>query len=188
MDIPVNEPLSIRSGNTVKWRKSLSDYPANDGWALTYTLTLQSDFSKRLQVAAVVDGADFVTTLTAVQTAAMPAGTYNLFGSVSKSGERYDVFAGTIEIKPDLASLLTGDHRSDIKRKLDAIEAAIEGKATVDQLSLSINGRSITRYSLAEMLTLRDRLKADYQKELQAEQFGRTGINPRRVGVRFARV
>lgn len=188
MDIPVNEPLSIRSGNTVKWRKSLSDFPANDGWALTYVLTLQSDFSKRLSKAAVQDSADFVTTLTAADTAALPAGTYNLFGSVSKSGERYDVFAGTIEIKPDLAALTTGDHRSDIKRKLDAIEAAIEGKATVDQLSLSINGRSITRYSLAEMLVLRDRLKADYQKELQAERFGQTGINSRRVGVRLVRV
>lgn len=188
MDIPSSEPQVIRSGNTVKWRKTLSDFPANDGWALTYILTLQSDYSKRLSKAAVQDGADFVTTLSAAETAALSAGTYNLFGAVSKSGERYDVFAGTLELKLDPAALLTGDHRSDTKRKLDAIEAAIEGKATVDQLSLSINGRSITRYSLAEMLTLRDRLKADYQKELQAEQFGRTGINPRRVGVRFARV
>lgn len=188
MDIPSNEPLSIRSGNTVKWRKSLTDYPANDGWALTYTLTLQSDFSKRLQVSAVADSADFVTTLSAAQTAALTVGTYNLFGSVLKSGERYDIFTGTIEVKPDLAALTTGDYRSDIKKKLDAVEAAILGKATNDQQSMQINGRAVTRYSLAEMLVLRDRLKADYEKELQAEKFATTGINPRRVGVRFVRV
>lgn len=188
MDILSSEPISIRSGNTVKWRKSFTSYPANDGWALTYVLTLQSDFSKRLSVAAVADSADFVTTLSAAQTAALTPGTYNLFGSVLKAGERYDVFTGTIELKPDLAAILTGDHRSDIKKKLDAVEAAILGKATVDQQSVQINGRSVTRYSLAEMLVLRDRLKADYQKELQAEQIARTGINPRRVGVRFARL
>lgn len=186
MDIPSAEPTSIRSGDTVQWNKSFDEYPADSGWSLVYTLTLQSDFSKRLQVTASTSGRDYLVTLSAAQTAALPAGTYNLFGHVSNGSERYQVFASTIELKPNLAAMTTGDGRSDIKKKLDAIEAVIMGSATVDQQSLQINGRAISRYSMADKLLLRDRLKADYQKELQAEQFGRTGINPRRIGVRFA--
>ena len=189
MDIPDQEPTSIRSGDLISWRKDLSaDYPADAGWALLYTLTLQSNAATRLQVTAAATGKTFLATLTAAQTAALPAGTYHLFGHVSKAIERYQVHASTIELTPNLAAVLTGDLRSEIKKKLDAVEAVILGKATLDQQAIQINGRSLTRYSMAEMLQLRDRLKADYQKELQAEQLAQTGINPRRIGIRTLRV
>ena len=189
METPSIEPSSIRSGDTVSWSKDLSaDYPANGGWSLVYTLTLQSDFSKRLQVTATTVGATFLATITKAQTAALTAGTYNLFGHVSSVTERHQVFQGTLEVLPDLAAVLTGDGRSIVKRTLDAIQAVIENRASVDQESVSINGRSLNRTPIADLLVLYDRYKTEYKKELNAEQMARTGMNPRKIGVRFARV
>lgn len=169
--IPDQEPAAIRAGDTIKWNKDLSsDYPANDGWSLVYTLTLQSDASKRLQLTATANGAAFLATITAAQTAALVAGTHNLFGHVSKSGDRYQVYQGTVTVTPDLAVVLTGDYRSSIKKTLDAIDAVILGRASIDQQAMTINGRTLARTPIPELLTLRDRYKSDYAAELQAER------------------
>src|SRR3990167_10017627 len=82
---------------------------------------------------------------------------------VSKSGERYPIDNGTLNITRDLASVSTTyDGRSHVKKVLDAIEATIEGTATKEQTSMSIAGRTITRRTVQELLVLKDRYKAEY--------------------------
>jgi hypothetical protein len=71
---------------------------------------------------------------------------------------------------------------------LDALEAVIEGKATSDQLSYSIAGRSISKMSPAEILQWRDLYKTEYQREMDAEKISQGIESPRRIGVRFRRV
>jgi len=34
--IPTKEPLTIRAGDTIKWKRSIDDYKASDGWTLKY--------------------------------------------------------------------------------------------------------------------------------------------------------
>ena len=189
MEIPTIEPTAIRAGDSVSWSKSLaSSYPPSGGWTLVYTLALQSDASKRLQVSATSSGDVFLVSLTKEQTDSLPPGTYSLFGHVLKGAERYQIFVGTVQLLPNLAVLLTGDLRSGVKRTLDAIEAVIERRATSDQQSMTINGRSLTRIPLPELIVLRDKYKAEYQQELMAEQLARTGIDSRNIGVRFVRI
>ena len=36
-DIPTKEPLTIRTGDTIEWTKSIDDYKASDGWTLNYS-------------------------------------------------------------------------------------------------------------------------------------------------------
>ena len=36
--IPTAVPATLRAGDTATWRRTLSDYPANDGW--THALSL----------------------------------------------------------------------------------------------------------------------------------------------------
>lgn len=189
MEIPTIEPTSIRSGDTTSWSKSLLDsYPPNSGWSLVYTLVLQSDASKRLQVTSTDSNNIFLATITAAQSAALTAGTYTLFGHVLKGSERYQVFAGTIEVLPNIAAVLTGDVRSPVKQTLDAIEAVILRRATSDQQSMTINGRSLSRIPITELLVLRDRYRADYNAELAKEQAAHTGLDPKNIGVRFVRI
>jgi hypothetical protein len=189
MEIPTIEPTSIRSGDTTSWSKSFADtYPPSSGWALVYTLVLQSDASKRLQVTSTDSNNIFLATISAAQSAALTPGTYSLFGHVSKASERYQVFVGTVEVLPNIAAVLTGDIRSSVKRTLDAIEAVIERRATSDQQSMTINGRSLSRIPVTELIVLRDRYRTDYNAELAKEQLGRTGLDTKNIGVRFVRI
>jgi hypothetical protein len=106
---------------------------------------------------------------------------------VTKATEIYTVGQGTIEILPNLADATTYDFRSHAKTMLEAIEAAFEGKASSTQLEMEINGRRIKSFSPSEMIQWRSFYKAEVAKEAQAETLARTGVNPRRIGVRFAR-
>lgn len=184
--VPDNEPSFIRAGDTTSWNKDVApDYPATDGWSLLYTLTLQSDFTKRLQITATANGAAFLATLTAAQTAALTPGIYNLFGHVSKASDRYQIYHGTIEVKPNLAALTSGDYRSTVKKTLDAIEAVLLGRAALDQQSMEINGRRLDRTSIPDLITLRDRFKAEYVSERNAERIA-NGLGSRsKVLTRF---
>ena len=41
-ETPTKEPETVRAGDTIKWKKSVSDYAASDGWTLKYSLRGQS--------------------------------------------------------------------------------------------------------------------------------------------------
>lgn len=113
----------------------------------------------------------FDVTVSATATAAYTAGTYKYVIYMTKSGERYQVESGTVEIKPDFTVLTsTADTRSHVKKVLDAIEAVIESRATVDQMSYSIAGRSLSRTPIAELLKLRQTYRTEYALEVKAEK------------------
>ena len=50
---------------------------------------------------------------------------------------------------------------------LDSLEAVISNRANIDQSSMSIAGRSLSRMSVDELLTFRNRYKAEYLKEIK---------------------
>ena len=183
--IPSTEPSSFRAGDLLAWTKALSDYPANAGWALVYTLI---NATAKITITASASGAEFSVSVPAATTAAYTAGDYQWMARVTKATEIYTVGQGTVTILPNLATATTFDVRSHAKTMLDAIEAAYEGKASSTQLEMEINGRRIRNFSPEEMIRWRSFYKAEVAKEAQAETFARTGINPRRMGVRFTRV
>jgi|CXWL01.1.fsa_nt_gi hypothetical protein len=182
--IPSTEPSSFRAGDLLAWTKSLSDYPANAGWTLVYTLI---NASAKITITASASGADFSVSVPAATTAGYTAGDYQWMARVTKATEIYTVGHGTVTILPNLAAATTFDFRSHAKTMLDAIEAAFEGKASSTQLEMEINGRRIRSFSPEEMIRWRSYYKQAVASEAQAESFARTGINPRRIGVRFSR-
>lgn len=183
--IPSTEPSSFRAGDLLAWTKSLSDYPANDGWALAYTFI---NAASKITINASASGADFAVSVAAATTAGYTAGAYSWMARVTKSTEIYTVGQGTIEILPNLAALTTYDGRSHAKVMLEAIEAAFEGKASTTQLEMEINGRRVRNFTPAELIQWRSFYKAEVAKEARAESLARTGINKNRIGVRFSRV
>ena len=60
-----------------------------------------------------------------------------------------------------------------VRRVIDAIEAVIERRATKDQKSYSIDGRSLERTPIDELLLLRDRYRAEWQRLLASPQTDR---------------
>ena len=57
--------------------------------------------------------------------------------------------------------------RSHANVVLDAIEAVIENRATIDQQSMAIAGRSLSRMSIDDLLNFRNQYKNEYLRELK---------------------
>ncbi|MEM7217715.1 MAG: hypothetical protein AAF515_05080 [Pseudomonadota bacterium] len=84
----------------------------------------------------------------------------------TQDGERVTPRDGTIEIDRDFTDgLSVNDSLSHAERVLRAIEAMIEGRATKDQQSTSLNGTSLSRFSWEELLGLRDRYRQEVNQE-----------------------
>lgn len=173
-----NVPTSLTAGDTWEWTSDHTDYPAGT-WALTYYFWKQG---KTFSAAATADGTTHSVTVAAATTANYPVGRYRYQGRVSYSGEVFTVEDGWLEVLPNPATA-TADPRSWARRTLDAVEAFLEGNASTAQASMSIAGRSISRWSLPELQQFRQ----DLQQEVRTEEQGaRAGLG-RNIKVRFGR-
>lgn len=182
LTVPTREPESVRVGDTLKFTKSLPDFdPAAD--TLNYSFVNASN----IYTVTATDNGDgnFLINVLPATTAAWAAGSYRWAAQVTTAGgEKHTVESGTINILPDLMSAAVDD-RSHVKKVLDALEAVIENKATKDQLSYSIGGRSISLMSTSDILLFRDRYKAEYQAEQRAERIKRGLGHGGKIKVRF---
>jgi hypothetical protein len=184
--IPSSEPTSIMAGDTIPWTKSLSDYPASAGWALSYAFRLQQGAGV-LNVTASASGDNFAATITAAQSALMTAGIWIWSSYVTKTTERYHISSGTLTVSPNLAAIdYAIDLRSSAKKALDNALAMWE--AVKLGQTVMLNGRTYTQHNLKDLILFVNQCKSDYAKEVQAEKFETTGINTRRIGVRLTRV
>lgn len=163
MNIAAIEPISFTKGDSLSWCKMLSDYPASS-WALTYYIRGTAS----LDVVATSDGDTHVVSLTTAQTATLDAGDYWWQAKASKGADIVTVASGQFTVFPSLNDTVAGhDGRSHVKRTLDALEAMIEKRATLDQQSYSINGRSLSRMTMDEILAWADKYRRFYRDELR---------------------
>jgi len=179
--IPTQEPLVIIQGQSVTWKRTLSDYPADEGWALTYHLVKPGT---KLSIETTDDGAGaHLVSKDKTATAAWPDGRYHAQGLVVKGDEAHVEFEGTFQIKKGFAAVEDGlDARSHEEKVLDALETALESKAslTPDQLSISVDGVSIGRMTWRQLLEARDEYKSRVEAGVSEDDQARGG-GPRRV-------
>lgn len=156
------EPLSFTRGDTVTWTKDLADYPANQSWVLKYYFR----GPQVIDITAAASGASHLVTIAAAASATYIAGRYSWQARVEKGAEKFTVDSGTITIDADMASLVgTYDGRTASKKMLDAVELMLSGKATSDVKEYEIEGRKLARYEWADLIMLRDKLRAEVAAE-----------------------
>lgn len=97
-------------------------------------------------------------------------GEYTWFARITDGDDVKTLSRGVIKILPDFGSEDTYDARSPVKKTLDAIIAMIEGRATKEHEEYTIGNRSLKLIPITELLTLRDRYQADYNRELNQER------------------
>lgn len=178
--VPTTEPAALRSGDTWQWTRDLGDYPA-DAWTLTYYFR---NATAHFDVVATADGTGYAVSVAKATTAVLVPGWYDWTAFVSSATERYQVGTGRTEVLPDLAAAAPHDARSFARRMLDYIEAALESRASSDQLDLvnaQLDTRSISR-DKAGLLTLR----SQFRNEVSREEQVRTGKYKTRILARFA--
>jgi hypothetical protein len=161
-------PASFTAGLTFERCVSLDCYPASAGWALSAALRGPAV----INITATVEDDKHKLTADAATTAAWAPGRYSYIVRATKDGKVYAVETGVLEILPDLNAQTAGyDGRTHAERTLEAIEAVIEQRATMDQERYRINNRELYRTPIADLMKLRDL----YRSEVQREQKGRTG-------------
>jgi hypothetical protein len=183
-EIPEDEPAQIRAGDTIKWRKSLANYPVSEGWELSYKLI---NASNEYDITAGTDGDTYLVNEPAVTTAGYAAGDYNLVSQVTLGDDRYTLGQTTIKVLPNLAAQSSGlDTRSNAKKMLDLLDAAMLAKGSQAWTeSYSIAGRDIKFRNLDEFMNMRSRLQREVKSEENADRIAQ-GLKPKnKIQVRF---
>lgn len=178
----MTEVQDFTAGDTVKWSKTLADYPASAGWALAYTFI---NAAGKFSASGTANGDKFDVTISAATTAALAAGSYYFEGYVSKAGERFRVDAGNVKVAQNIATATTFDGRSHARKVLDAIQAVIEGRASTDQQEYTIGNRSLKRTPIADLLVLANKYQAMVNAEDNAAAVAAGRGAKNRILVRF---
>lgn len=155
-------PETIRAGLTFRHVATVTAYPA-PAWALSLLLRGPSSIT----LTAAPSGSQHVFSATAAQTAVWTPGEYWFSARVQNDTGLYEVDTGQIVIVPDMAQAAPGfDGRSQNRRTLDAINAVIEKRASLDQERYTINNRELWRTPIADLL----KLQATYAARVAAEE------------------
>jgi hypothetical protein len=182
--IPRSEPATVTAGDTVQWLRQLADYPASDGWTLTYTLI---NGAAKITINSTPDGDAHLVAATAATSATWEAGSYDWQARATRGSgpslEAATVAMGRMQVRPAFGAATTLDARTTARQALDAVEAYMANGSNLQAASYTIGGRSLSRHSFTELLALRSRLRADVAREEALA----TGIDSRRVYVRFGR-
>lgn len=171
-DIQETEPATIVAGDTLQWKRTDlgSDYP-NDQYTLSYEALLEGSGTTKISITAAASGNDYLVNVAAATTAAYTAGTYQWRAFITRNSDsaRISIDYGTWTVTQDAATG-SADPRTHAKTMLDKIESLLEGKADSDVANYSIQGRSLSKLSVDELLTWRNYYKAEVQRELREER------------------
>lgn len=171
-------PSSISAGTTVKYTRTVSDYPANQGWTLAVVLAGVN----WITATVAASGADFAVSILSTDTAKLAPGVYQWTERVTKAGESYDVGSGSVNVTMNLFTAAAGDAQSANEKLLVVVEAAIQKRATADMDAFTISTptgtRMVTRMPLKELLALRNSLKSAIAR---AQNPGESGNRIHRV-------
>ena len=165
IQIPTNEPAEIIAGDTIKWKITDSDYPASAGWVLSYRL---SNSTTALDIASTADGDTHSVLIAAATSANYAAGFYHFSRIFTKAAERYTTLKGQLQVKPNAAVLSALDSRTHARKMLDAIESALEGAATANDLHV-LQVAGVNR-SMSQDKTMLIKLRSQYQIEVRREE------------------
>lgn len=167
-----NFPAKIGAGLTFDLLLTLTAYPA-PAWAVSVYLRGPSSIS----MTAAAEGSQHRFRKELGETANWVAGDYwyTLRAVDAATGDMVEVECGQVTITPDLVNAAVGfDGRTPNQIALDAIEAVIAQRATLDQERYRINNRELYRTSIPDLLKLRDH----YVRLVKREQDIACGRNP----------
>src|SRR5512146_2596595 len=117
-DVPTSEPSQLTAGDTLRFDKTFSDFPAGESWVLSYTLNKDGKLLKIDDAEVVADGDTFEVTVAAADTAKWAAGDYIMDAFVTKASERYHAGRTKLRVLADPTTAAGQDLRSDNRKML----------------------------------------------------------------------
>jgi hypothetical protein len=186
---PTQEPDTIVIGDRLVWRRDdIADTYPTSTFALTYEFHKDSGGggSHQFEITATEADSTYFIEVASSTTASYTDGDYiwNAYITRSADSERIRIDTGRSTVVLNLANT-NADLRSHAKKVLDNIEAVLENRASIDQSSFSIAGRSLSRMSIDELLTLRDRYHSEYLEEIKKARIKNKQRSGNTIEVKF---
>ena len=170
---PEQEPETLVVGDRWAWRRDdLANIYDPSLYSLTYRFQHDSGGSgNSFTITATESNDNYFIEVDSSVTANYSVSEYKWDAYITRTSdsERVRVDFGRTKLVENLATS-TADLRSHAKKVLDAIEAVIENRASMDQSSMSIAGRSLSRMTIDELLVFRDRYNAEYLREVKRDR------------------
>ena len=153
-------PQKLIAGDTLKLSILSPTYTDADGFEVVVSLNGPSGSPIPYSYSTTVNGNAFDLLVPALETSGYQAGRYSYAIVAVKqllpSGtEEYTIEYGVTEVAVRADLNFDQDLRTHAEKVLDAIEAVIEGRASKDQESYTISGRTLQRTPLRDLLNLR---------------------------------
>lgn len=167
-------PDELTVGDQWEWTITNGDYPASSSWVMTYVLI--NSAGKFTITSSASDDSHVVD----FDSSSIDAGEYYYQQYFTLAGERKTADSGYVNILPDFNSETTYDFRSHVKIVLDAIRANLQGTASKKQQSMSVDGWSLSRFSLRELSDL----EKEYSRRWDDEQRNTAVANGQNPGGR----
>ncbi len=186
---PSQEPETLVVGDRWVWQRPdlVTDYPT-DQYTLTYEFHCDSGGggSHKFTITATETTLAYVVEVASTVTDNYTAHQYKWYAFITRTSdsERVAVDEGMTTLVANYADT-NADLRTHAKKVLDAVQAVIENRATIDQSSFSIAGRSLSRMSIDELFLVRDRYRAEYNEEVKKARIRNKKPSGNLIGVRF---
>ena len=176
------EPAKIIAGDRLIFKRSdLNNDYANSRFTLKYSARLEGTGSTEIQITATASGSDYLVEVNSSTTASYTVGTYRWQAYITRNSDeqRLTIDEGTWEVIANRDAATT-DPRSHAAIMVDKIESILEGRADSDVSSYSIQGRSLKKLGIEELMAWRDR----YKSELLLEKRKERALNGRGTGAK----
>lgn len=165
---PTEVPDELQLGDFWAWKKDnlATDYPTAD-YSLSYEFNLiDGATASNFTLTATESNDEYI--ISTSDTGSYTKGEYNWVAYITRTTDsaRVKMAEGYVEVQDNYATT-SASVRSHAKIVLDAVKAVIENRATMDQSSMSIAGRSLSRMSIDELFQLKDRYQAEFDKEVK---------------------
>ena len=154
VNYPTNVPDILYVGDNWLWKRDLTDYPRAD-YTLSYSFRLLSSTATEISLGSSVitesETSLYTIDVPSATTTGYTKGDYTYQEYITNSSsERLVLNKGVATVKSNLDAD-TGDPISHNRIVFDALEATLENRASIDQMSMSIAGRSLSRMSPQEL-------------------------------------
>ena len=185
---PTQEPYQLQLGDRWVWvREDLNNDYDTDDYSLSYEFNIvDGSTAVNFTITATEANDKYYVEVASTTTASYTKGNYHWYAYITRSSdsERIMIDEGYTEIVDNYATT-SSDIRSHAKTCLDAIEAVIENRASIDQQSMSIAGRSLSRMSIDDLLSFRNYYKAEYLKEVKKQRAKNNSASGNIIRVKF---
>lgn len=176
----LNIPAQFRAGDTLIFSDSLENYAA-PAWALNYAIA-NGETTSVIESSA--DGEGHAFSIHADRTKNWKPGVHRWQAFVANGETRLTVGSGEICILPNLAGDV-GLQLTHVERTLAALETMLESLASKEQSSVQFNGRAYTLREIGDLLSWRDKYKADLSRMRTSEKIAQGYTKTGTVRVRF---